>query len=526
MTDTPDRFYVTTPIYYVNDRPHIGHVYSTTIADVVARYHRLRGDQTFMLTGVDEHAAKVVTAAEERGLDPQSWADQNAAAFQETFFSLGVSNDDFIRTSEPRHKERVTEYVTALIENGDVYAGEYEGWYDAGQEEYISENKAKESDYLSPINGKPLTKKRERNYFFRLSAYQDRLLALIEGGGFVVEPEARRNEVVARIREGLNDVAISRTGTGGWGIPIPNDPDQTIYVWIDALFNYLSAVDVDGRREYWPADLHLIGKEILWFHAVIWPALLLGLGRELPRRVYAHSFWISEGRKMSKSLGNFVDLERLDDYVARFSLDALRYFLTTQGPIGTNDADFAEAKFLEVYNADLANTLGNSFSRVTNMIGRYCDGLVPQPGGGSDSGLQEKAVATLEDYRAAMASLRLDHAAAAAVELVRQVDGYIERTQPYRLAKEEGKMAAVGAILYDCAEAIRIASLLLWPILPDRMATAWGRLGCDSYAHATASRGAGQLEEWARWGGLQPGTPVSKGDPLFPRVLAEPAPAA
>jgi methionyl-tRNA synthetase len=520
MTDKPDRFYITTPIYYVNDRPHIGHVYSTTIADVVARHHRLRGDNTFLLTGVDEHAAKVVTSAEERGLDPQRWADQNAAAFQDTFRSLGISNDDFIRTSEARHKVRVTEYVTALIANGDVYAGEYEGWYDVGQEEYVPENKAKESDYLSPVNGKPLTKKRERNYFFRLSAYQERLLALIEGGEFVVEPEARRNEVVARIREGLNDVAISRTGTGGWGIPIPNDPDQTIYVWIDALFNYLSAVDVEGRREYWPADVHLIGKEILWFHAVIWPALLIGLGRELPRRVYAHSFWISEGRKMSKSLGNFVDLERLDDYVARFGLDALRYFLTTQGPIGTNDADFAEAKFLEVYNADLANTLGNSFSRVTNMIGRYCDGRVPRPAASSESGLEARAAASVAEYGEAMEALRLDHAAAAAVELVRQVDGYIERTQPYKLAKDDARTAEVGAILYDCAEAIRIASLLLWPILPERMAEAWARLGCEPYAAAVAERGRGELARWARWGALQPGTPVTKGDPLFPRIQA------
>jgi methionyl-tRNA synthetase len=322
----------------------------------------------------------------------------------------------------------------------------------------------------------------------------------------------------------LNDVAISRTGTGGWGIPIPGDPEQTIYVWIDALMNYLTAVDTEERRHYWPADLHLIGKEILWFHTVIWPALLLGLGRELPRRVYAHSFWISEGRKMSKSLGNFVDLERLDDYVARFSLDALRYFLATQGPIGTNDADFAEAKFLEVYNADLANTLGNSFSRVTNMIGRYCGGLVPEPPAALQlAPLVEPALA---EYAAAMEQLRLDDAAAAALELVRQVDGYIERTQPYKLAKEPGREGEVGGILYECAELIRIASLLLWPILPERMAEAWARLGCGEYGEAVAERGRGKLAEWTRWGLLRPGTPITKGEALFPRIQAEPAPPA
>jgi methionyl-tRNA synthetase len=431
----------------------------------------------------------------------------------EAFARLGISNDDFIRTSEARHRERVTEYVRRLLDSGDVYLGDYEGWYDAGQEEYVPENKAKESDFRSPINGQPLVRKSEHNAFFRLSAYRDRLLELLEAG--LVQPEARRNELLSRVREGLNDVPVSRTGTQGWGIPVPGTPDQTIYVWIDALMNYLTTVDTDDRLKFWPADVHLIAKDILWFHGVIWPALLLALGRPVPRRVYAHSFWISDGRKMSKSLGNFVDLEKIDEYVGRFSLDAFRWFLLTQGPLGTTDADFSENKFIEVYNSDLANTLGNSFSRVSNMIGRYFGGEAPEGGdGGELRGAAERSVAA---YRSAMDALQLDEAAGAAMELVRGIDGYVERTAPFRLAKDPERMPEVGAILYDCAEAMRIASLLLWPVLPEKMEEVWRRIGGDAYLAAVAERGRGRLDEWIVWGLLRPGTPIAKGEALFPR---------
>jgi len=263
MAHARQKFYVTTPIYYVNDRPHIGHVYTTTLADVLARYHRLRGDDVFFLTGTDEHAAKVVDTAAERGLSPLEWADRNAAEFQRTFEKLGMSHDDFIRTSQDRHTQRVTQYVQQLLDTGDVYAGQYEGWYDASQEEYLPEARAKEYDYKSPITGRPLVRKAERNYFFKLSAYQDRLLKLLENQRDFVQPDSRRNEVLARIRDGLNDVPISRTGTGGWGIVMPGDDQQSIYVWIDALFNYLTTVDDEQRGHYWPADVHLIAKNIL-----------------------------------------------------------------------------------------------------------------------------------------------------------------------------------------------------------------------------------------------------------------------
>ena len=390
MPADANTFYVTTPIYYVNDKPHLGHVYTTMVADVVARYHRLKGDDTFFLTGVDEHAAKVSEMAAARGVTPQQWADENAAEFRGTFDKLELTYDDFVRTSSEHHKQKVTEYVAALLASGDVYEGEYEGWYDAGQEEYVPENKAKESDYKSPVNGKPLIRKKEKNYFFALSKYQDAVLDHIDKHPTFVQPDARRNEVVNRIKD-AEDVPISRSGTNGWGIPVPGDESsggQTIYVWIDALFNYLTYTDRDDRRHYWQAGaVHFIAKDILWFHAAIWPAVLLALQKcdgyawvNLPRQVYTHSYWVSEtGEKMSKSLGNFLDPQAIDNYIAEFGLDALRYFLATRGPLGTTDTAFSPDLFIETYNADLANTFGNSVSRVTNMIGKYFDGVMPDP---------------------------------------------------------------------------------------------------------------------------------------------------
>ncbi len=515
-------FYITTPIYYVNDRPHLGHLYTTTMADIVARYHRLIGDDVFFLTGTDEHAAKVVDAAAQRGLTPQQWADQNATAFADTFARMGLTHDDFIRTSQDRHKTKVDQYIRRLLDSGDVYLGQYEGWYDAGQEEYVPENKAKEYQYKSPVNGLSLVRKAEKNYFFRLSRYQDRLYDLLSTGQFV-RPEARRNEVLARINEGLHDVPISRTGARGWGIAVPGQPDQTVYVWIDALFNYRTAVDTPQRQRYWPAQIHLIAKDILWFHAVIWPAVLMALGLKCPEQVYAHSFWISEGQKMSKTLGNFIDLEKIDHYVHVFGLDALRYFLATAGPLGTTDSDFAESKFIDVYNSDLANTLGNCFNRVANMTGRYFDGRLPAPGPSvhADVSCQEAAGVSQEKFVQAFDRFRLDHAAQAALDLVRVIDTYIDQTGPFKRAKDPAKLPEVGTILYSCAEAMRIASVLLWPIMPLKVQQLWRRIGCDHYTQALAGRGRGQLDRWCHWGHLQPGAPVSAGEPLFPRHVIE-----
>ena len=520
-----DTFYVTTPIYYVNDKPHLGHVYTTMVADVVARYHRLRGDDVFFLTGVDEHSTKVSDKAAEKGLTPQEWADQNAAAFREVFAKLEMTHDDFVRTSEDRHKEKVTQYVAALLKSGDVYPGEYEGWYDAGQEEYVPDNKAKESDYNSPVNGKPLVRKTEKNYFFKLSAYVPALLEHFEKNPTFVQPDARRNEIINRIKE-AQDVPISRTGSGGWGIPVPGDSEQTIYVWIDALFNYLSYVDTPDRRHYWQAGAtHFIAKDILWFHASVWPAMLMALRKcpgydwvSLPRQIYAHSYWVSDsGQKMSKSLGNFLDPAAIDNYVREFGLDALRYFLATRGPLGTTDSAFSPDLFAEVYNSDLANTFGNSASRVTQMIGKYFNAKTPR--GEENAKLKPLVEARLPGIDLAMQRLGLDVASSQALEIVRGVDGFIEQTSPFKLAKDPAKIPEVGTILYNCAEALRIASVLLWPFIPKACEAFWGRIGCDYAAQMQANGGRGKLAEWVTWGQLQPGTAIEKGEPLFPRYM-------
>lgn len=500
------RFYVTTPIYYVNDRPHIGHVYTTTIADIFARYHRLAGDTVFFLTGTDEHAAKVVDSAAKNNLTAQQWADRNAQAFQETFQRYGISNDDFIRTSQQRHKDKVREYVTELMKTGDVYLGDYEGWYDAGQEEYIPENKAKEYGYVSPFNGKPLVRKTEKNYFFRLSKYSDALLKLFaEQPGFC-RPEIRRNEIVNRIREGLNDVPISRTGGTEWGILVPGDAEHVIYVWIDALFNYLSTIDTEDRRVFWPATVHLIAKDILWFHAVIWPAMLMALKRPLPGQVYAHSFWIAEGQKMSKSLGNFVDLEKMDQYIADYGLDAFRYFLASNGPMGINDSDFADARFREVFNADLANNLGNLVNRALNMMTRYRQGVVPT-GQGND--LRADAEKTVAAYCRQMDNLELTGAIDAVREFMTRANQYVEQTAPWKLAKDPAQAQRLDDVLYALGETARLLSVLIMPIMPDRASQIRRQLGIQAQP--------GQLRDELVWGRLLPGTKLGEVAPLFPR---------
>lgn len=541
MSTPENTFYVTTPIYYVNDKPHLGHVYTTMVADVVARYHRLRGDDTFFLTGVDEHAAKVSDKAAEHDLGPQEWADQNAAAFRGTFEKLEMTNNDFVRTSSQRHKNKVTEYVSALLKSGDVYEGEYVGWYDAGQEEYVPENKAKDNDYKSEVNGKPLVKKAEKNYFFKLEKYRDDLLKFYEQRdqserGSYVQPTARKNEIVNRIKE-ANDIPISRTGSGGWGIPVPGDEEQTIYVWIDALFNYLTYVDDDERRHYWQSGAtHFIAKDILWFHAAIWPALQMALakcdgydwvwgeGVQKNQLVYSHSYWVSEsGEKMSKSLGNFLDPAAIDNYVQEFGLDALRYFLATRGPLGTTDSAFSPDLFVEVYNSDLANTFGNSCSRVSNMIGKYFEGKAPTTGPVVDCDSVSnwpEAIRHMIDVRPSTFR-KSDLNAGDGLNVVNNVDVYIEETSPFKLAKDPEKMPEVGTILYNCAEALRIASVLLWPFIPDKCEAFWERIGFGHYAEQLKDNGTGDLEKWVEWGQFKPGTPIEKGEALFPRYQVE-----
>ena len=508
--------YITTPIYYVNDKPHIGHAYTTTICDVWARAMRFGGHDVFFLTGTDEHGVKVEKSARERGIEPQALADENAAEFQKVMSLFNLSNDDFIRTTEPRHEEQVRAFVKRLHEQGDIYLGEFEGWYDEGQEEYHTETKAKEYEYKSPISGKPLVRATETNYYFRLSAYQERLERFFEENPDFVRPEARRNEILGRLREGLLDVPVTRTNFS-WGIPFPGDEDHVIYVWIDALMNYATALGMadpesSDRARYWPASFHVIGKEILWFHAVIWPALLMALDLPQPRCVYAHSFWISEGQKMSKSMGNFIDLEQLQGYMETYGRDALRYFLATQGPLGATDSDFSRSQFHETYTTDLVNTVGNCASRTSAMIGKYCDGKCPADTGDCAGGGIEWPEFTAEQVDASIRAMeRFDLAGSigAAMAIVRKVDGFINETAPFKLAKQPGTESQVGDILYRCAEAVRIAACLLEAVMPDRMndlREAWN-LGEPS----------GDLRSECAWGALQSGTTIEK-VALFPRV--------
>lgn len=575
-------FYVTTPIYYVNDRPHIGHCYTTLVADVTARMRRLVGDDVFFLTGTDEHADKVSKAAQERGLSPMDWATQNAERFKDAFRFMNFSNDDFVRTTEERHKTRASAYIQRLVDSGDIELGDYEGWFDPSQEEYVTETAAKESDYKSPVTGRPLEKRTEQNYFFRLDKYAGWLRSDIESGAIRVLPEARKNEVLSRIEQGLQKVPVSRRikpEDADWGIRMPNDAEHRIYVWIEALCNYLTVVDEPARRRYWPpaepeaAELsapvvHFMAKDILWFHAVIWPAMLRALGERPPTTVYAHAYFISEGRKMSKSLGNFIEINLLQAYAERYSLDAVRWYLATQGPLGSTDADFAYSRFVEVYNADLANGIGNAVSRVGNMIGKYFDGQVPDPKGCASLDLLESKLLTKQieaqigegklaetmhrygwpsivndsvgafDERSGRADLT--DAVALGLRLSDLVDGFIGQTRPFTLAKNlAGEQVfpsmtnrdALAAILYQCAEALRVATLLLYPAMPEKMAAVWRSWNCDHLADPGDANSAfraplRQLAEWAGPYALKPGQAMEKGDALFMRADAsESAPA-
>lgn len=564
-------YYATTPIYYVNDRPHIGHCYTTLVADVAARAARLIGGPgrpVMFLTGTDEHAEKVSKAAAERGLTPLEWATQNAERFKDAFAFMNFSHDDFVRTTEPRHTSRASAYIQRLIDSGDIELGDYEGWYDPSQEEYLTETVAKEHDYKSPVTGRDLEKRTEQNYFFRLDKHEDWLKEQIETGAIRVLPEARRNEVLGRIKTGLQKVPVSRKikpGDPDWGIAMPGDPEHRIYVWIEALCNYLTVVDTDERRRFWPATVHFMAKDILWFHAVIWPAMLRALGEAPPKTIYAHAYFISEGRKMSKSLGNFVEIDLLRAYADRFSLDAVRWYLATQGPLGATDADFAYARFVEVYNADLANSFGNSASRVSNMIDKYfggaiervCDGLFGFPGGRAlplaleartRTGKPAEDPSRTFDFDArcreatkgavrAHTDCDLTDALRRGLALVDAVDEFISYTAPFTLAKHldtiEHADKALATILYTCAETLRIASLLLYPAMPETCAELWRRWRCEhlSDPENCNSPFRAPLSELARFGdgpfSLKPGQTIDKGEALFMRAKPDdPAPSA
>ncbi|HEY3317787.1 MAG TPA: methionine--tRNA ligase [Coriobacteriia bacterium] len=511
-------FYLTTPIYYVNSVPHLGTAYTTIAADALARYRRLAGDDVRFLTGLDEHGQKVAQAAAEAGVSPQEWTDAIAPKFLETWRLLDISNDDFIRTTEPRHERGAQRFLQALHDAGHLYKGHYEGWYCVPDETFFAEEQLVEGK--CPDCGREVQFIREDNWFFALSAFQERLLAYYDEHPDFVQPDTRRNEVMSFVRGGLKDLSISRT-TFSWGIPLPFDPEHVMYVWFDALLNYVTAVgygsdDPDKKVEferYWPADYHFVGKDIIRFHCVIWPAMLMAAGLPLPKHVFAHGFLLTKGEKMSKSKGNVLAPA---DLVERFGVDAYRYYFLRDVVFGT-DGSVSVGSIVQRYNGDLANDWGNLCSRLFNMTEKYLDGAVPQRPGvlvtAEDEDIMRIAAELPGRYDEAMA--RLDYGAAleAAWDLVKRTNRYIEEASPWNLAKSEDTRPRLDAVLYNALEAVRIAALFISPVMPRTSAEVWRRLGI-----ADDVREVRDLAEAARWGGLEPGLRVEKGDPLFPRI--------
>ncbi len=514
-----ETYYVTTPIYYVNDAPHIGHAYTTIAADVLARYWRAEGRDVHFLTGTDEHGIKIVKAAAERGTTPRALADEVVVHFKQLWKDLNVSNDDFIRTTEPRHQRRVQELMRELVERDEIYLGKYEGWYDEGQEEFVTESVARGNDYKSGINDRPLVRYSEPSYFFRLSKWVPRLVEHIKANPTFIRPEARCNEVLSKLAQGVEDLSVSRQKHKlTWGIEMPNDDGHVVYVWIDALSNYYTALglpavgdDEDGKfASYWPCDVHLIGKDILWFHTVYWPCVLLALDIPLPECVFAHGWWTSEGKKMSKSLGNFISREVIAEICHEYSLDVFRYFLLRAVAFGS-DGDFSRDMLKLRYNTDLANGVGNLLSRTVNMIGRYFDGAVPQYGEPADPDrpVLNAAQALHREAPLAMAACRLHTYLDKILELVGATNKFIDVTEPFKLAKDDSRRERLGTILYTCAEAVRIILLYLRPVMPDAADRGLGQLGWSVPDEP--------LDVCGGWAVLPPGTKTRKGESLFPR---------
>ena len=508
-----DRFFITTPIYYPNGEPHLGHIYTTVAADVVARYHRLKGDDTFFLTGTDEHGVKMVKTAETLKITPKALADQMSGVFQSLWKELKLTNDDFIRTPEPRHHETVQYVVNKLLANDDIYLGSYTGWYDEGQEEFVTETTAKEQDYKSEISGRPLTRYEESTYFFRLKKYVPQILQHLQNHPQFIQPESRRNEVVSKLKAGVEDLSISRASLE-WGIQMPNDPKHVVYVWIDALTNYITALGF-GRAgqdqlmaKFWPADVHLIGKEIMWFHTVYWPAMLISLGLPLPKTVFAHGWWTRDGRKMSKSLGNVVTIEQIRTLSQSYSFDAVRYYMLRAAVFG-NDLDWSDRDFTTAYD-DLSKKLGNCLNRFTKMTSTYAGNTVPAAGVLEDLDTNVLATAAALPGKLADAYSRfaLQECAMLPIEVVRAVDGYIEATQPFKL-KEPSQHARRDTVLNVIAQGMYTALIGLLPILPEKALAGLRQLGVDPTGRT--------LEDLFAH---SPGTghKLGEGAALFPRV--------
>ena len=507
-------FYITTPIYYVNDVPHIGHAYTTVIADALARFHKLAGQDVFFLTGTDEHGQKIEKAAAEKGLTPKALADSVVGRAQDLWKALDISNDFFIRTTMAFHEKGVQKLFQMLLDQGDIYKGEYKGWYCVSDENFLPDDVAVDAEGTKtcPDCGKKATVVSEETYFFRLSAYQEKLLALYEEHPEFVRPQSRLNEVASFVRGGLKDLSITRT-TVKWGIPVPGDPKHTIYVWFDALHNYVTGIGYDWNMElyekFWPADIHLVGKDILRFHAVYWPAFLMASGLPLPRTVYGHGWWLRDDTKMSKSKGNVLDPHVL---LRVFGPDPLRYFLLREIPIG-QDGNFSHEGFLHRVNSDLANDFGNLVQRTLTMIGNYFGGEITAPG--EETAEDARVRTDFDALKGRVFDLYDGCAINRALEeiwaYIGMVNKYLADNQPWIMAKDPVLKPRLARVLLQAAAAIRAASYLVYPVMPRSVDRIWGFLG-------ETKKPADVPYAEIAFDGFGPGRKVGMPQALFPRV--------